>query len=254
VPARTPTVSVIVVTRDRLQLLRDALASVAAQTRPPLEIRIADDGDVALDVAAIAAGGIRTEVVRSTARHTAASRNLAARGAQGGVLAFLDDDDRWLADHLAGFEAAFSSGDTQLAYRDVAVVRERIENGARLESARRVIARDWDEALMRTDDFIAPSALAVRREFFESLGGFDESFRFSEDWDFLMRAGRVSRPLRVPGVSVEVRMRDSGHLSGDRGPERRACLARLSERHLLPALEPKTFWEVADVVMSADRT
>ena len=43
---KSPTVTVIVVTRDRPALLADALASIAAQKRAPLEVRIADDGEI----------------------------------------------------------------------------------------------------------------------------------------------------------------------------------------------------------------
>ena len=62
-------------------------------------------------------------------------------------------------------------------------------------------------------------------------------------------------PLRVPGVTVEVRLRDGGampNVSGERGAERRACLERLAARHGLEPIAIKTFWEVAaDVAESA---
>jgi len=202
------TISALITTRDRPRLLADALASVARQTRAPLETRIADDGDLPLDPGAVGEGLLDLRVLRSDARNAAGARNLVAREARGDVLAFLDDDDLWLAGHLA---------------------------------------HDWDEDLMRHDDFIAPSALAVRRTLFERLGGFDPSFRYSEDWDFLLRAARLSRPRRVPGITAQVRLRDD-NASANRGPERRECLDRLSARHGLPALTIKTFWEVAEAV------
>ena len=86
----------------------------------------------------------------------------------------------------------------------------------------------------------------IRRPLFERLGGFDESFRYSEDWDFLLRAAALSSPRRVPGVSVEIRMRASGNASADFGGERLECLRRLAARHSLPPIQPKTFWEVAE--------
>ncbi len=106
---------------------------------------------------------------------------------------------------------------------------------------------------MLHDDFLPPSAWGVRRSLFERLGGFDETFRFSEDWDFVLRAAALTAPRRVPGVTVEVRMREHGNLSSDVGHERRECLRRLAARHGLPALEIKTFWEVAMAVESAAR-
>ena len=159
------------------------------------------------------------------------------------MLAFLDDDDQWLPEHLEGLAGAFRDPDVALAYRDTAVVHESPEL---LERERLEIARDWDPEWMRHDDYIAPSALAVRRTLFERLGGFDQAFRFSEDWDFLLRAASITRPVRVPGVSALISLRESGNSSSDRGAERRACLDRLALRHGLGALDIKTFWQVAE--------
>ena len=66
-----------------------------------------------------------------------------------------------------------------------------------------------------------------------------------------MRAASLTTPRRVPGVTVEIRMRASGNASADFGPERIECLRRLAARHGLPPIEPKTFWEVAETVASA---
>jgi O-antigen biosynthesis protein len=248
-----PTISAVIVTANRPRLLRDALASVAAQRLHPLEVRLADDGDVPVDPGALAAPLLEISIQTCGARRAAAARNLAANGASGEVIAFLDDDDVWLPDHLEGLAAAFADARVELAYRDVAVVRESEHDGMRREIERRVIAHDWDAALMRTDDFVPPSAFAVRRTTFERLRGFDERFRYSEDWDFLLRAAEHSTPLRVPGVTVEVRLRQSGNASADKGEERAACLTMLATRHALPPLEIKTFWEVAEAVASAAR-
>jgi glycosyltransferase involved in cell wall biosynthesis len=247
-----PGVSVVVVTRDRPALLADALRGIAAQRLPPLEVRIADDGERPLPADLAGPAGLAPVVVRVGAGLAAAARNRGCAGARGEVLAFHDDDDRWLPDHLAGLAAAFRDPAVEVAWRDCAIVRETLApDGARHERARRVIAHDWDPALMRTDDYLPPSAWGVRRSLFERLQGFDETFRFSEDWDFLLRAAALTTPRRVAGVTVEVRMREQGNLSSEAGPERHACLRRLAERHRLPALEPKTFWEVARAVEAA---
>jgi glycosyltransferase involved in cell wall biosynthesis len=253
VNAAPPTVTVILVTRDRPELLRDALRGIAAQTLAPLEVRIADDGEQALDLNSLPTGALELMVIPVEAGLAAAARNRGAAQARGEVLAF-HDDDRWLPDHLRGLAAAFRDPEVGFAWRDCAVVREEIlADGTRREIERRVIARDWDMDLMRSDDYLPPSAWGVRRTLFERLSGFDETFRFSEDWDFVMRAATLTTPRRVPGVTVEVRMREHGNLSRDAGPERRECLHRLTQRHQLPPLEVKTFWEVAMAVEAANR-
>ena len=243
--------AVVVTTRDRPGLLRRALESVAAQSSPPLEVVLADDGEQAADLQGLGEGLLHFRVLRSHARQTAGARNLAAGEARGVWLAFLDDDDRWESDHLAGLAEAFADPRVHVAYRDAAVVREDL---ALRELERREIARDWDAEWMRHDDYIPPSAMAVRRSLFQLLGGFDESFRYSEDWDFLLRATARTPARRVPGVTALISIRESGNASSDRGPERRACLDRLSARHRLPPLEIKTFWQVAEALMAERRT
>ncbi len=241
-----PTIAVIVTTRDRPRLLQDALASIAAQRFSPLEVRIADDGELPAFETTESSGLLEVTLLPTQAGQAGAARNLAARGARSEVLAFLDDDDRWLPEHLAGLGRAFAEPGLGFAFRDVAVVRERLDpGGERIELDRRVIACDWNASLMRRDDYIPPSAWGVRRSLFERLGGFDEAFRFSEDWDFLLRAAALTVPRRVPGTTVEVRLREAGNASADRGTERRACLDELARRHGLAPPEIKTFWEVA---------
>ncbi len=256
----TPTVSVIVVTRDRPRLLADALADVAAQTAPPLELRLADDGGGASldDLPPLPL--LEISAVATRFGHPGLARNAAAAGARGDVLAFLDDDDRWRPGHLAALLGAFIDDAVGFAWTDARVVRERVEDdGRRVDLDARVIARDWEPALMRTDDYLPPSTWGVRRELFEALGGFDEAFSASEDWDFLLRldallreratAGRTraSDRRRVPGVTVDVRLRESGNASAVRDESRLECLRRLAHRHGLAPLEPKTFWEVAAI-------
>jgi len=238
--------TVIVTTRDRPHLLADALDSISRQTSVPLEVRLVDTGATP---ARVSARGLPLVTIAAPGLTAAQARNRAVEDARGNALAFLDDDDRWLPDHLSGLGAALAAAPTRFAFRDCAVVRERVDAaGVRQDLERRTIEREWDDALMRTDDFVPPSAWGVERTLLEELGGFDPAFRFSDDWDFVLRARRATLPVRVQGVTVEVRMREGGNASADFGPERLRDLRRLEERHGLPRLVPKTFWEVAETV------
>jgi len=239
------------VTRDRPLLLADALASVARQTRAPREIRIGDAGNEPARIPDDL-GLLEITVVPVGSGCAAVTRNAAARDARCEVLAFLDDDDLWRPEHLAGLAAVFADPATGFAWRDCVVIDEEIDDRGRRRDLESIeIARDWDDRWMRENDYLPPSGWAVRRALFEELGGFDETFAFSEDWDFVLRAARVTRPVRVPGVTVEVRLREGGNASADFGPERLACLRRLEERHGLPRLVPRTFREVARVLAAA---
>jgi glycosyltransferase involved in cell wall biosynthesis len=240
-----PSVAAILVTRNRPRLLADALATVAVQRPGPMEVRIANDGELPVEDIVSALGLLEVTVLPVSVRSPGAARNRAAHDARADVLAFLDDDDRWLPGHLAGLAAVFEDPAVGMAYRDADIVLERMEDERRVEIERRRIARGWDLEVMKHDDYIPPSALAIRRSLFEQLKGFDESFAISEDWDLMLRAASLTTPRRVPGVTAEVRLREAGNLSREAGERRRACLDRLAERHSLPRLTIKTFWEVA---------
>ena len=247
-----PGVSVIVVTRDRPRFLADALSGVAAQVPPPLEVRVGDDGGGSAAAVVESLALLEVTLLPLSLGQPGAARNAAAAGARGDVLAFLDDDDVWRPGHLEGLAQAFSDPAVGLAWRDSVIVRERLDDdGTRVTLESRTLARDWDDALMRRDDYLPPSAFAVRRSLFASLGGFDETLRYSEDWDLLLRAAGAAPVRRVPGVTVEVRLREPGgaaahaNASATFGPERVECLRRLAARHGFATPEPKTFWEVA---------
>jgi len=239
-------ISVVLVTRDRPRLLRDAIASVDAQSRRPLEVRIADDGERSALATVESFPGLETTVIPTHAGRAGAARNAAADGARGDVLAFLDDDDLWKPGHLEGLSAAFEDPRVRFAWRDFDVVRERLEpSGERRVLEARAIAEEWDADAIARDYYVATSAWAMRRELFESLGGFDESYRYTEDWELLLRVAAQTRPVRVPGRTVEVRLREGGHLSFADDRERLECLERLAHRHGLATPERKTFWDVA---------
>jgi glycosyltransferase involved in cell wall biosynthesis len=247
-----PSVSVIVVTRDRPRFLADALASIAAQDHSPLEVRVGDDGGGSAATVVDAIALLEVTLLPLSLGQAGAARNAAAAGARGDVLAFLDDDDIWMPGHLAGLASAFTDAEVGLAWRDCHIVREELaDDGTRVALERRTLARDWDDAIMRRDDYLPPSAIGIRRSLFERLGGFDEGLRYSEDWDLLLRAAGVAQVKRVPGVTVEVRLRAPGssaehaNTSATLGPERIECLHQLAARHGFATPAPKTFWEVA---------
>ena len=90
-----PSVSVIVVTRDRPALLADALAGVVAQRPGPLEVRVGDDGTQTITHVVESLPLLEVTVVPLACGQAGAARNAAAADARGEVLAFLDDDDVW---------------------------------------------------------------------------------------------------------------------------------------------------------------
>jgi glycosyltransferase involved in cell wall biosynthesis len=92
-------VTVVIPAYERAALLPRALASVAAQTRPPAEVVVVDDGSS--DDSAAVAERLGARVIRHERnRGVSAARNTALEEAAGEWVAFLDTDDEWLPHHL----------------------------------------------------------------------------------------------------------------------------------------------------------
>jgi glycosyltransferase involved in cell wall biosynthesis len=94
----TPTVSVVIPTRNRPDLLRKALDSVLAQTFVDYEVVVVVDGpDAATEALLKAESDPRVRFHTSAvAKGGGAARNEAIRWAKGHWIAFLDDDDLWM--------------------------------------------------------------------------------------------------------------------------------------------------------------
>jgi glycosyltransferase involved in cell wall biosynthesis len=186
-----PSVSVIVPTYDYARYLPRALDSVRAQSEPPFEIVVVDDGSTDETPAVLRRYADQVRVLRQPHRGPAAARNAGVAAARGDLVAFLDADDEWHRDKLA---------------RQVTLFMERPSVGA-VGCANQVIERDG--AVLRTRYFPNPShdpterlrqvALRERwvgsscsgavlpRRVLEDVGGFDERLDAAEDWDLWLR-------------------------------------------------------------------
>lgn len=107
-------ISVIIVSRNRLKLLRRALESIAAQNDQNIEIVIVDNNsDERLDLSGIAANLPQIKILRNESILPAsAARNVGMAAVQGDVVCFLDDDDVYLPGKFADVRAALNTDDT----------------------------------------------------------------------------------------------------------------------------------------------
>lgn len=100
---QSPSVSVVIPTRNRPGLVRRAVASALAQTLRDLEVVVVVDGpDPATRESLAGVDDDRVRVIELDASRGAPNaRNVGVAGAGGEWTAFLDDDDEWLPGKLA---------------------------------------------------------------------------------------------------------------------------------------------------------
>ncbi|WP_191728856.1 glycosyltransferase [Luteimonas colneyensis] len=201
--AAIPETSVVIPTWNRRHLIARAIDSVLAQTRPVDEVIVIDDGSTDGTGAWLADRyGERVLCVRQDNAGVSAARNRGLALARGRYIALLDSDDEWLPEKTAR-QVAFleSHPDIGMVLCDV----ERMNpDGSRIDvfDRRRQIPRDGPALRwVLREPALAPLSVLMRREVYETVGGFDEGLRTAEDLDFHLRVaarwpiGVVSAPL-----------------------------------------------------------
>jgi glycosyltransferase involved in cell wall biosynthesis len=219
-------VSVIVPTRDRPDLLANAIRSALGQSYDTIEICIVDDGsDPPVTLAPDLAADERVHLTRvESSIGPAAARNLAIEQSRGELLAFLDDDDEWLPDKTARQVASLTA--------DVAGVQcgwEFHDDLGLVFTFVPDLERDLPRLLLERPA-MAPSSVLLRRSAFDTAGGFDPSLRRMEDWDLWLRvADRYCLSL-VPDVLVRRRGHPGRIVAAEELPAFEVMIERLRPR------------------------
>jgi glycosyltransferase involved in cell wall biosynthesis len=244
--------AVVVATRGRPTRLRLALRSVGAQTHRPREVVVVNDGGPAADTDPVAlmeaAAGVRVRVVAlPRPLGQAAARALGVDVADAPALAFLDDDDLWLSDHLEGLRRALDAG-ADLAYSDAEVVTvDRTAHPERVVE-RRLFALAWDPAFARRYNPVIPSGVALRRTLLARAGPIRPEAGHHWDWDFLLRAlGTGASVARVARATLLYTVDAAGDNESARMGEMAASVDRLAGAHGLGALPAHTFRTMLDL-------
>ena len=183
----SPKVSVIIPAYNAMRFLPQTVESVLQQTLRDFEVLIVDDGSKD-DTAkwAAAHSDPRVKLISRPNGGAAAARNTGIANAAGEYVAFLDADDLWrptkLEKQVARMEADLNVGlvDAWISYID--------GDG---EAMGKVMTQDlegdvWAQ-MVEYNLVRCGSTPLVRRRCFEEVGTFDESFRFSEDWEMWIR-------------------------------------------------------------------
>jgi glycosyltransferase involved in cell wall biosynthesis len=211
-----PEVSVVLPTFNRLPWLREAVASVLAQTHRDWELIVADDGSDAPTrewLGGLAADPRVTLLWLAHSGNPGTARNAALREARGKYVAFLDSDDRWLPHRLATQVGAMRAADCRWSY--CAFARIGADGGQIVERQR------WWNGLsgalfapLLTFAAVVPTpAVIVERVALQEFDGFDTRLVQFEDYHLWLRLSLVSEVLLVDECLVEVRSHDAHYFS-----------------------------------------
>jgi glycosyltransferase involved in cell wall biosynthesis len=213
-------ISIVIPVYKSAHTIAATLDSVRTQTFRDYEVLITDDesSDGTLDICRQYAREhpeMRISTVSIPHSGVAAARNDALARASGEFVSFLDSDDHWMPQKLERV-AALIGRDSQadLIYHDVMMVAR---DGQRWRHSSGPSPSDPYRRLLLETNFLATTAVTVRRSCVATAGGFDcnPDFEICEDYELWVRLARArAKFVYVPVILAEI-VRMDGSLSSN---------------------------------------
>lgn len=208
-----PLVTVYVPTRNRFDLLKNAIDSVLAQTYDNIEIIVVDDASEDATAEYLTLLSSRNDKVayytHSQPRGANAARNTAIKKANGFFVTGLDDDDEMLPTRIEKLVNAYQ-GDCAFVFSRYTLLDKNME-----EKSPRLTLGDLTFHDMLFGNLAGNQVLA-RKELFLKAGLFDEGLEAAQDLDMWLRLLKlknraifVNEPLYKVNISSSNRITDS---------------------------------------------
>ena len=205
-----PLVSVIIPVRNAKDFIQEAIDSVLNQDYPSIEIMVIDDGSDDFDYQTLQLQDERICVTRLEGCGVSHARNTGMRLARGDYLAFLDADDVWFPGKLkAQIRYLESAAHVGIVFGQF-IAWTCDESGRFAPAAQlatdcsQLTAADptrsgWLYTKLLLGLLVGMNTAVVRREIYQTIGGFDESMRIGEDYDFWLRASHIAEMHSLAG-------------------------------------------------------
>jgi Glycosyl transferase family 2 len=210
-PPSDLTVSVIIPTRSRPAFVREAIASVQAQSHARWEAIVVDDGsedDTRTTLAAI--DDDRVRCLRTDGLGPPGARSAGLELASGEAIAYLDDDNIMLPGWLASVAWAFSRYDDVDVLYGARVVEDEtpIGSDARLP---RLVFSHFDRSRLLDANYIDTNVIAHRADLAQAR--WDPELAGIADWDLMIRLTEDKPALALPVAAALYRTGAPGRMS-----------------------------------------
>lgn len=182
-----PLVSIIIPNYNYSDFVASAIESALNQSYPNVETIVVDDGSTDNSVAVITTFAGRIQLIAKENGGLSSARNAGIRVARGELLLFLDSDDMLLPgaiEELLNAYAAAGGGD-RLVYGDSLFF-----DCSATWPVKRISPSGHIWRVLLGGNFICCHEALVPRRLALAAGGFDESLKMSEDFDFWLRLAR----------------------------------------------------------------
>lgn len=198
----TPTVSVIIPTYNRANMVSRAIQSVLEQTYEDFELIVVDDAST--DNTEDVVKGFNDSKIKYL-RHDenkggSVARNTGIRHSVGKFLSFLDDDDEFLPDHLTILVETIKGLGSEWGIVYGGKIAVDGNNSSKIYPKWK---GEVSDKILVYGSVGIPTAL-IRRSCFEIVGLFDESFPRHQDWEMYVRLAKRYKFFPVNDATVRV--------------------------------------------------
>ena len=197
-------VSIIIPTWNRGYCLKQSIDSILSQTYKNFEIIIIDDNSTDNTENLIKSiDDSRIRYFRNESNCGAGkSRNIGVRQAKGELIAFHDSDDIWHNDKLEK-QLILLEKDHKLdfVFSWYQVINN---NHITLQIKPSELEKNKVFDCLLAENFIGTPTMLMKKTVFEKIGGFDESLKTLEDWEFALRISEKFKVSFVDEVLVDV--------------------------------------------------
>jgi glycosyltransferase involved in cell wall biosynthesis len=229
-------IAIIVRTKDRPHLLTRSLQSLVEQKRQPNEVIVINDGGVAIDKIVKEFADLKIHLVNNqTNQGRSKAGNQGVLATDCDVIGFLDDDDRYLPDHLQRLEKAIGHFDAKVAYSGCRLLKRDLlgDTAVLQEQAIGQFNDAFDAQRLYYENYIPLINLLIDRQLWLNVGGFDESFDAFEDWDVLLRLSQKTHFYHVDCLTSEYAVWGNSQITQLQDQERwRNFYHQFLEKHL----------------------
>ena len=206
---RNPFLSIIVRTKNRPALLKEALNSIAIQQWEPLQIIVVNDGgrDVS-DVLNNFLDKINIDYIslnKPKGRSVAANKGLYA--AKGEWVGLLDDDDLFLPKAFENIFTHLSSFNAEVVYGKVELVG--FDESGNFQKFGE-FGFPFSRERLFIENYIPTCGLFFKRALAIQIKGFDPKFNILEDWDFIFRLAQKTDFVFIPQFIAQYRLLNRG--------------------------------------------
>jgi glycosyltransferase involved in cell wall biosynthesis len=202
-----PLVSIVIPVYNGAEFVAEAISSALSQTYSNIEIVVVNDGstDQGATERAVRQFDGKVRYFNKPNGGVASALNFAVQASRGEYIAWLSHDDLFTPEKIESQIAKLASMDHEgvVLYSDFALFTTDRNNRQKLTmpGVRPVQFRYWITLMSQ----LHGCTMLLPKSAFEDFGGFNESLRTTQDYDFWFRAAKKYRFVYQPGVFVLAR-------------------------------------------------